>query len=95
MVGHAGRREPGKSFKGGLSKAPEIGIIRRLEGGARAQLDLVPINAIEPAVLIGATTDRQDDRRRQSAVIAPMSRELQRFDQLHVGLDCRLLLLRR
>jgi hypothetical protein len=63
MIGHTGRRQLGKSFVSGANQALEIGIGGHTETCPRCRPDLVPANAIEPAILVGTNSKRSPDER--------------------------------
>jgi hypothetical protein len=63
MICHTGSRQLGKSVKSRPNQPPEIRIGRRTEKCARSWPDLVPFHAVEPAILVGAAADRQDQGR--------------------------------
>src|SRR6266853_827777 len=88
---HPGSRQIGKSVISGPNQAREIGISEHAEKCPRSRPDLVPFHAIEPAILVGATTHRQDQGGRQRVTVPSICRYLEGCDQFHVGLDLRLL----
>jgi hypothetical protein len=91
MIRHAGRRMATKAFVGGASQGLEIGIIWHAKHGSRSGPDFMPVQAIEPAILVGTITHRQHDCSRQPARLVAFRREFQGFNQFHIGLDLRLL----
>src|SRR5438034_758994 len=66
MVSHAGSGVVGKHFIGAADQGIEVRIGRHAEKGASAGTNIVPFDAIKPAILIRATPWRQHDGRRQS-----------------------------
>ena len=55
MICHTGSRQLGESFIRGSNQAPEIGISRHPETCPRSGPDLVPTNAIDPAIINAVT----------------------------------------
>ena len=91
MIRHSGNRPVGKSFISGSNQAREIGISSHAKECPRSRPDLVPFHAVEPAILVRATANRQDHGGWRQAILISICRELEACDQFHVDLNLRLI----
>src|SRR5262249_33523514 len=63
----------------------------RIEKPARAWLDLMPLDLIEPAILIGTGTHWKNEGIWHGAIFVALGSCAERLDQLHIRLDLGLL----
>jgi hypothetical protein len=75
----------------GADQNLETGIGARAENDARYRPDLMPFDAVQPAILVGARGRGQDDGHQQAARFAALDRRFQAIDEFHIGLDLRRL----
>ena len=83
MKSDARRHVVGKGPVGRTNENLKVRMRRRTKKFPSAGLDLVPADAVEPSVLVGATAEWENERRRQAMTVFALTRRLQSCDQIH------------
>ena len=81
VIRHARRRVIGETCVGRTNETGVIRIGRSAEEPARANLDLVPLDVIEPAILVGAAADWEHECGGPAVPFVALRRRAQGLDQ--------------